>query len=124
MQKHDIETASDIDVLIDDFYTKLLAHADMKPFFEHIDVAQHLPHIKQFWRFSLLNEPGYSTNVFDKHAHLGAQTKHFEIWVQLFCETVDTHFEGDRARDAKIRARTLGFTFASKLEHLRNLPNE
>lgn len=124
MQKDDIKTAQDIDRMIERFYNRLLAHPEMAPFFEHIDLEHHLPRIKQFWRFALLNEPGYSTNVFEKHMHLPAQKHHFEIWVDLFCATVDDLFEGENARDAQLRARSLGTTFAYKMDHLRKMNNE
>jgi hemoglobin len=115
----DISTAFDIDRLVNMFYDRLLSHPEMAPFFENLDLEHHLPKIKQFWRFALLNEAGYTTNVFDRHKHLQATQKHFEIWVTLFCETIDQLFQGEVAEDAKMRARSLGFTFASKMNHLR-----
>jgi hemoglobin len=115
---NDIATPEDIDVLIDTFYGQLIQHPEMRPFFDHIDLDHHLPRIKHFWRFVLLNDPGYTTNVFDKHVHMPLQKKHFDIWVQLFCTAVDGLFAGDLANDAKLRARTLGFTFAYKMEQL------
>jgi len=120
----DITTAKDIDILVDAFYKKLTNQPQMAPFFHTIDLAHHLPRIKQFWRFALLNEAGYTTNVFEKHAHLPLDKIHFDIWVQLFCETVDEYFHGDTASEAKLRARSLGFTFATKMEHIRKQSNE
>ena len=116
---HDITTPEDIDALVEQFYTELLNHPQMQGFFTGIDLDHHLPRIKHFWRFVLLNEPGYTTNVFEKHMHLPAHKVHFDLWVQLFSQTVDRMFQGERAQEAKLRAQTLGFTFAHKLDQIR-----
>ncbi|MEN9639369.1 MAG: hypothetical protein RLZZ262_1237 [Bacteroidota bacterium] len=116
---NDITSAEDIDVLVENFYDKLLHHPEMKNFFSGIDLVHHLPRIKHFWRFVLLDEPGYTTNVFEKHMHLQADKKHFDLWVQLFSQTVDEHFSGERANEAKLRAQTIGFTFAHKMDQIR-----
>jgi hypothetical protein len=40
----------------------------------------------------------------------------FQIWVELFCKTVDDLFVGDLSEQAKLRARTMGWSFAEKFK--------
>jgi hemoglobin len=115
----DIETKADIERLIDQFYATLLTIEEMKPSFAGLDFKAHVPRIVHFWSFVLLDEPGYTTNVFDKHLHLPISPPLFDTWTKVFCSTVDTLFAGERAEMAKQRATVLAFTFKSKWEKLK-----
>lgn len=114
----DITTKPDIEFLIRTFYNNLLKIEDMRPPFEGLDFEAHIPAIVSFWAFVLLDEPGYKTNVFEKHLHLSIQTHQFDIWLQTFNSTVDTLFKGEKADLAKQRATVLSHTFKSKWEQL------
>jgi len=50
---------------------------------------------------------------------LPIEARHFNRWIDLFTSTIDEHFSGDRADDAKRRAVTMGKMFESKLAYLR-----
>ena len=115
----DIENKTDIESLIHSFYTELLQIEEMKVVFEGIDFPKHRPHIVHFWSFVLLDEPGYKTNVFEKHLHLPIKTHQFEIWLNIFIKTVDGHFKGEKADLAKQRATVLAYTFKSKWERIK-----
>lgn len=114
-----IETKADIELLIDTFYTKLLAIDDMKPVFAGLDFKAHVPKIVHFWSFVLLDEPGYTTNVFEKHLHLPIKLPLFDTWLAVFTQTVDELFVGEKAEMAKQRATVLSFTFKSKWEKIK-----
>ena len=111
-----IENRSDIEQLITLFYSKLVADEDLAPFFIGIDLDKHLPHMIHFWCFALLDEPGYTTNVVEKHLHMPLKPKHFDIWLKYFNQTVDALFIGEKAEAAKQRAALIGWTIQSKVE--------
>ena len=114
----DINTREDIESLILAFYDQLLQIKDIKPIFDHLDFPAHIPQIVHFWSFVLLDEPGYKTNVFEKHRHLPIQLHQFDTWLATFTTTVDNLFSGEKAELAKQRATVLTHTFKSKWAHL------
>lgn len=71
--------------------------------------------MEHFWRFALLSDEGYTTNVTEKHLRMPLQSAHFERWLNLFKQTVDELFEGDLAEQAKQRAAVIGWTINSKM---------
>lgn len=113
--KHDIESEEDIVQLVDEFYTRVLNNAQLAPHFSHLDFEKHKPKMVHFWAFVVLDKPGYTTNVFDKHVGIQLNQADFDEWVRLFHETVDELFVGERTHNIKLRASVLGFTFGSKL---------
>lgn len=116
----DIENRADIELLVESFYASLLRDEGMKAVFAKIDFPKHVPHIVHFWSFVLLDEPGYKTNVFEKHLHLPIRTQQFDTWLEVFVHTVDALFTGEKAELAKQRATVLAYTFKSKWAHLTN----
>jgi hemoglobin len=75
-----------------------------------------MPKMIHFWGFALLNEPDYTTNVVEKHLHMPLQEAHFDRWLTLFNETIDEHFSGEIASQAKQRAQLIGWTIKSKIQ--------
>lgn len=110
-----LETAEDIHQLVNTFYGKVLQDQLLAPFFTRLNFAEHLPKMEQFWRFALLSEPGYTTNVTEKHLHMPLEQVHFDRWTALFKQTVDELFEGDLAEQAKQRAAIIGLAINSKM---------
>lgn len=115
---NDIQSRTDIELLITTFYDNLLKLEDIKPVFEGIDFPKHVPHIVSFWALILLDEEGYKTNVFDKHINLPIEPYMFDKWLEVWIRAVDTLFSGERAELAKQRATVLAFTFKSKWEKM------
>lgn len=113
--KKDIQTRADITFWMTRFYDQLVQDEVTAGFFTHINLEQHLPHIVDFWCFVLLDEAGYTTNVFNKHAGLRLEEIHFRHWVQHFVQTTDLLFEGEKAQLAKQRAKLLASTFYHKM---------
>jgi hemoglobin len=112
----DIETKEDLTFLMQTFYGKLLQIEEIKPFFAHINFEQHLPQIVQFWAFILLDEPGYNTNVTEKHLHMPLKKEHFEIWLKQFESTVNKLFQGEKANLAIERAKLIAWTIGNKMK--------
>lgn len=118
MPLDDIRSKQDIELLINTFYHRLLQIDNMKPVFEGLDFEKHLPQIVHFWSFVLLDEAGYTTNVFEKHLHLPIRAYQFEIWLNTFTSAVNDLFAGEKANLAVQRATVLTHTFKSKWEKL------
>lgn len=111
----DIESKEDISLLVNEFYGKVLKNDFLAPFFSSLDFAKHMPKMVHFWSFALLNEPGYTTNVVEKHLQMPLKEEHFQIWISLFNETIDSNFSGEVANQAKQRAMLIGWTIKSKI---------
>lgn len=120
-RKKEINRMEDIDLLVTSFYERAFQDPKLAPHFEGMDFSAHKPRMIAFWAFVLLDQPGYTTNVFDKHTHLSIDKTHFTRWVEIFHQTVDDLFEGEKANDAKLRASTIGWTFGEKMNKLRGI---
>lgn len=116
--KPDIDNKERIAEMIRAFYGSLLTNEEIKPVFANTDFEKHMPHMVAFWSFVLLDEAGYSTNVFDKHVNLGIKKEHFAIWLEHFEKTINTLFSGPKAELAKQRAQVIAYTFENKLKAL------
>lgn len=116
--KTDLLTPDDVSFLVNAFYEKIQLNPELSPYFKTLDWSQHLPKMKQFWRFLLLNEPGYTTNVTEKHVGLPLTKTLFTIWLGIFNETVDAHFQGDNAKLAKEKALLIAFGIQGKMNLL------
>lgn len=118
----DLDDDAAVSALVDAFYERVLADPTLAPIFidvAGVDLNEHLPRIKSFWRKMLLSEPGYDRNMVAQHAgvhaHFPLQPQHYAQWLALFHETVDANFAGPGAEHAK----TLATRIAHNLE--RNL---
>ena len=111
----DIYTSNDIHNLVRVFYSKIHEDPLLSPYFAQLDWAVHLPKMEKFWRFILLEETGYTTNVTEKHLQMRLSPAHFERWLAIFNETVDSLFTGENAEKAKQRAALIGWTIQSKM---------
>ena len=109
-----VETRDDVQFLVESFYEKVVKDDVLSPFFKHLDFDKHLPKMVDFWEFVLLDKAGYTTDVTQKHAHMRLKQEHFDRWLELFNETVDAHFIGEKADLAKQRAFLVGWTIKSK----------
>jgi hemoglobin len=88
----------------------------LRPFFSEIDFEHHKPRMVHFWSFVLLDEPGYTANIFDKHANLRLTKVALHQWVHLFEQTARHLFSGERTEQAILRARTIAWTFQEKMK--------
>jgi hemoglobin len=111
----EIESKEDVQFLVSTFYGKVLMNEELKPFFSQLDFEAHLPKMIHFWSFVLLDEANYKTNVTEKHLQMPLKKENFDTWLRLFGETVDEHFEGEKAEIAKQRAFTIAWTISNKM---------
>jgi hemoglobin len=125
--KTDITNLNDIKVLVDNFYTKIRDEKLLGPIFNGIigdNWPAHLTKMYGFWQTLLLDTPAYSGSPFLKHAKLPIAKEHFDRWMELFNETVDEHFSGAKADEAKWRAARMSEMFQYKLDYLKKNPAE
>jgi hemoglobin len=119
-----LENIEDIKVMVDSFYEKVNQDEMLSPVFNEyakIDWETHLPKMYNFWNTILFSQGDYKGSPYQKHEPLPVVKDHFDRWLLLFNETVDAHFEGENAEEAKKRANIIGITFWSKIAQNRGL---
>lgn len=125
--KQDIYTEKDVVVLVDTFYNKIKSDDAIGYIFHTIigeDWSHHLPVMYAFWQMVLFNKTGYTGNPVKKHIdidkQLPLQPSHFERWLSLWNETVDSLFKGEVAEEAKKRAALMIHLIRMKVEMARS----
>lgn len=113
--RDDIKTRADVKRLVDSFYDKVKTDTLLAPVFAHVNWPQHLPVMYNFWSSVLFGDMTYSGNPLARHLPLKIGAEHFTRWLKLFTKTVDEHFEGFNARQAKYRAKTVAQLFQYKM---------
>jgi hemoglobin len=119
---NDIEDLTSIKILVDEFYTRVRLDGLLGPVFAEVkknDWQPHLDKMYAFWNAALFGVPGFKGNPFARHAPLPIGNAHFDRWLDLFKETVDAHFFGPMADDAKNRAGLMAVMFMSKLANMK-----
>jgi hemoglobin len=117
-EKPEILTRGDVQTLVDQFYARVNQDPLLSPVFNDfakVDWAAHLPKMYSFWSSILLEEYSYKGRPFPPHALLPAKKVHYDRWLKLFSETVDSLFVGEKAEMAKLRAQNLASIFMSRL---------
>ena len=120
----DISTAEDVRRLVDSFYERVNRDDLLAPVFNEVAAvnwAEHLPTIYRFWESLLFGAGSYQGAPFPKHAVLPVQKEHFARWLALFVQTVDAHFRGPKAEEAKGRAASIADTFAQRMGLLKDV---
>ena len=124
---HDILTIDDIKNLVDSFYGKVRKDELIGPIFDERIQDRwptHLAKMYTFWQTVLLGEHTYYGSPFPPHAQLPIDEEHFNKWLELFYETLDEHFTGKIAEEAKWRANKMAQMFQYKLQHYKNSPDK
>lgn len=119
----DLSTTEDVRTLVDSFYGKVSRDDLLAPVFNdfaQVDWVTHLPVMVRFWESMLFGAGTYEGAPFPKHAVLPVQKEHFARWLALFVETVDSHFNGPKAEEAKGRAASIADTFAQRMGLLKD----
>jgi hemoglobin len=117
-EKQEILSREDVQILVDQFYARVNQDPLLSPVFNDfakVDWAAHLPKMYTFWSSILLGDYSYKGRPFPPHAQLPAKKVHYDRWLKLFTETVDSLFVGEKAELAKKRAQDLASIFMSRL---------
>lgn len=125
--KNDISSREDVEQLVDQFYARVNQDPLLSPVFNDfagVNWSEHLPKMYTFWSSILLGEFSYKGRPFPPHALLPAKKAHYDRWLKLFTETVDSLYAGEKADMAKLRAQNLASIFMSRLgiQHPEMLP--
>ncbi len=123
--KRDIEDRADIRKLVTAFYERLLKDEDFKHIFLAVmqkDMLAHIDTLMDFWESTLFQAGKYKGDTIDAHLEVHHQYRlnaaHFSKWLEIFNETVNDHFEGNIATQAKQKASTLATIIRLKIDNL------
>lgn len=119
----DINTLDDIKILVDEFYGKIRENQLLGPIFNSVIKDKwpaHLQKMYRFWQTVLLEEHTYGGSPFPPHAQLPVDKLHFDTWLGLWHSTVDAHFRGPKADEAKWRGDKMATLFLSKIDYYRD----
>lgn len=118
----EILSLDDIKTLVDTFYGKVREDDMLAPIFNRVlqdRWPEHMEKMYTFWQTILLGERTYNGSPFPPHARLPISEAHFERWLELFYQTIDEKFKGDKAEESKWRASRIAEVFQSRLDMFR-----
>lgn len=118
--------ARQIDQFVDAFYERVLADPLLSPLFldvAGIELSEHLPRIKAYWRKMLLGHKDYQRHMMRKHREVDArqpfENEHYERWLTLFEETLKTHPLGSSTERAAALARRVAGNMRQNMQRFR-----
>ncbi len=122
----DISTQADVMQLINTFYARVREDKTIGFIFNEIigdNWDHHLPTMYKFWDMVLLSKPGYEGYPTRKHMdvdkRIPLEPHHFDQWLLLWNETIDSLFKGDIANQAKEKAKLMANLISIKLDDNR-----
>lgn len=122
----DLDNPQHIDRFVDAFYARVLADPLLAPLFTkvaQVDLTEHLPRIKAYWRKMLLGDSDYRRHMMRKHRELDNRQpltyEHYQRWLQLFEETLEKHHCGPVTERASQLARRVAGNMRRNLEQFR-----
>lgn len=121
--KPDIRSRANIEILIEEFYRKAQRDPIIGHFFnKEVNNAweEYIPTICDSWESLLLGTAKKKNSQLDiKQLFNGAETikpVHFQRWLSLFEKTIDENFEGEKAEEAKSKAKNIAALIQFKLK--------
>ncbi|MCC5907695.1 MAG: group III truncated hemoglobin [Balneolaceae bacterium] len=118
-KKTDIRNDEDIKLLVHTFYGKVQDDERLGYIFNDfagVEWDHHLPRMVDFWSNLLFRTGRYDGKPFRQHLPLPIEREDFHRWYNLFVETVDCCFEGERAEYAKEIAGKIAASFTLRME--------
>ncbi len=122
-EKREIYSLEDIKFLVDKFYQKVKENELLGPVFTTViqnKWPQHLEKTYRFWETVLLEKQTYKGGPFSPHAKLPVHQQHFDTWLDIWKQTINEHFKGAIAEEAKWRANKMAEMFISKIAYYRD----
>jgi hemoglobin len=126
----DIASRADVLLLVRAFYREAAVDELLEPVFRavHVDWAEHVPVVTDFWCRQLLGHRGYDRPTLGAHAPAHALVpftdEHYERWLAIWTATVDDHFSGPVAELATSRARVVARAMRHHLGGARETPTD
>lgn len=128
MQKQDLQNREDVYRLVSSFYKKVRQNPEIGYFFNQVikDWDEHLDKLTDFWESHLFGKAIYYGNP--KKAHIEVDQRnneqissyHFGVWLNMWFETIDELYEGERAERAKTNARKMSSNLYLKMYEARS----
>ena len=121
--KTDIISLPDIKILVDTFYRKIREDELLGSIFNDILKDRWEPHLEKmyrFWQTVLLQDHTYVGSPFVPHANLPIDKLHFDTWLKIWYNTIDSLFEGTKAEEAKWRGDKMAEMFLYKIMYYQN----
>jgi hemoglobin len=119
--KKDIQDRDDIIKLVDAFYKKTKSDPTIGHIFTnvaHVNWELHLPRMYDFWENILFCTGNFDGNPMKTHKELNQKVPmdftHFNRWNNLFKETVDGMFKGEKTEEIKVRAMNISKAMMDK----------
>lgn len=119
---NDIQNQSDLYLLVDEFYKKLLSDKSISYIFTDvvkIKIEEHLPILVTFWSQAILGTGGYTNNLTQIHLDINAKEylspELFKIWLNHFNTAVDEYFRGEKAEQIKTQALNIATIMQIKI---------
>lgn len=123
LQQSGIDSEENVRALVQRFYDRATKDELIGHFFADLDLPAHLPKITSFWCMVLLGDPTYQGSPIAAHMMLDRRMRmepqHFDRWLTIWESTCDELFSGDKAEEAKQRARTIASVMLHKVEQAR-----
>ncbi len=126
-EQKQITDSEHIRLMVDSFYHKVREDALLGPIFNQRignKWPEHLEKMYRFWGTVLLGEHTYLGSPFLPHAKMPLRKQHFDRWLELFYQTIDEHFKGEKAREARWRAEKMAEMFYHKIQFIQNNPSQ
>ena len=127
--KKDIENRKDIELLVNTFYTKVIADKKLGYIFNDVALVNwstHLLVMYNFWENVILFTGSYEGNPINLHKHLHyiqpLDKFHFNRWNTLFLKTVNELFKGSKADLAKERALKISGIISENIQEYQKKP--
>ena len=120
--KKDITSRQDIELLVNEFYSRV--KLDPVIGFVFTDIAKvnwekHLPVMYDFFENMLFYTGSYTGNPMELHKHISQlfplTESHFRQWNHLFCTSVDELFAGKTAELVKQRTKSISAVMQIKI---------
>ncbi|GJM28392.1 MAG: hypothetical protein DHS20C17_10270 [Cyclobacteriaceae bacterium] len=125
--RKEIVKLDQIKLMVNSFYDKVRSDALLAPIFNR-QIGNKWPHhlekMYRFWQTVLLSEHTYYGSPFTPHAKLPVGQEHFDRWLELFNHTIDEHFTGEKAREARWRAGKMAEMFYYKIQFSKSNPSK
>jgi len=125
---NDIQHQTDLYLLVDEFYKKLLSDDTISYVFTDIvkiKIEEHLPILVTFWSQVILGTGGYANNLTQIHLDIDAKSHLtpalFKVWIGHFNTTVNENFEGENAEKIKTQALNLATVLQIKIAQQNNI---
>lgn len=115
----DIRNDEDIKKIVHTFYGKVQEDERLGYIFNdvaNVNWNHHLPNMVDFWSNILFQTGRYKGSPFRQHLPLPVEKLDFNRWYNLFEETVNELYEGEKADYAREMAQKIASSFTTRME--------